>query len=171
MKQTITLLVSIAILLIAISLSNSTAARAARYDVQVRGELSTEIANKAFEDACKILEETTEYVCDPKLAPAAALSADLPEGNWGIYVAGGRVVYLNQKLVGPHFDVYAYGVLVHEMVHYISYWSGFGTTQCEDEALAWSVFNTYVRNQNRMDLLMKNWIRGYPKCQNPSSTR
>ena len=170
MKQTLTLLFAIAILLTIVSLATNTAS-AARYDVQVRGELSTEIATKAFLDACKVLEKTTDYRCKPGLTPAAALSAELAEGNWGIYVGGGRVVYINEKLVGPHFDVYAYGVLVHEMVHYISYWSGFGTTNCEDEALAWKVFNSYVRNQNRVDLLMKNWIRGYPRCQTPSSTQ
>lgn len=154
----------------AVLVTGASSTLAARYDIQVRGEIPVEMMDKAFNDACLVLEHTTEYKCKKDLPPPAGLSADLREGTWGIYVQGGRVVYLNRFLIGPHFDAYAYGVLVHEIVHYISFWSEFGTTQCGDEALAWSVFNEYMVQIGRIDLVNDAWKQGYPQCQTQSTT-
>lgn len=55
-------------------------------------------------------------------------------------------------------------VLIHEMTHYIR-WHLDGLKGCESEAAAWDVYNAYVIDKGRLDLVRENWTESYPRCQ------
>lgn len=90
----------------------------------------------------------------------------------GFYPMGSRVVFVsNGCLLGTADQTKCEAVLVHELVHYVLWFKGNVKDACESEARAWDVYNAYVMDRKRLDLVRENWQESYPQCaKSPSSS-
>ncbi len=90
----------------------------------------------------------------------------------GLYYTGGRVVFLTSDCLSRVADtVKCEAILVHELSHYIAWYVMGLRDMCASEALAWDVFNAYVMERKRLDLVVENWSERYPQCaKSPNSS-
>lgn len=89
----------------------------------------------------------------------------------GLYHFRTRLVHMTDECLSRVADqTLCAAVLVHELTHYILDWDAGITENCESERIAWRVFNEYVEDQGRKDLLVADWRARYPQCANPTST-
>lgn len=126
-----------------------------------------DIFNEAWDIACAI----SEYSCDGVDAPEVKLM-------WHHAYLGGfngdGTVHIN--LFFPRTRLALMSTTIHEMLHYISYWSGpynDYTSQrdiCDSENYSYTKVNEWLETINRADLQIHNWWedqpghRGYWKC-------
>ncbi len=83
----------------------------------------------------------------------------------GMYPLGTNVILLTAECTGRLADkTKCDGIVVHELVHYLTYLVYPKITSCQSEALAWDAFNAYVIDVKRYDLTRKDWIKDYPQC-------
>ncbi len=91
----------------------------------------------------------------------------------GLYHARTRLVHMSNECLSRVADqTLCAGVLIHELVHYILDWTTDVTVEndrCESERIAWRVYNEYVEDQGRKDLVVADWTARYPQCANPTS--
>lgn len=78
-------------------------------------------------------------------------------------------IWLDVGFLDPHaHDVYQYGTIVHEMVHYIDYEYLYFDDElfdvCESESRAWRVENAYFTALGKYELANWNWREDYPHC-------
>ncbi len=92
----------------------------------------------------------------------------------GLYHGKTRLVHMTTECLSRVADqTKCAGILIHELVHYILDWTTDVTVagdRCESERIAWRVYNEYVTDQGREDLVNPDWKRGYPHCASPTST-
>lgn len=121
--------------------------------------------NVALQDACLLLS------ADCKGLEAPTLIFDNTGSAQGFYIHGSRVVFLSSAcLTGVADVVKCEAILVHELAHYILWFVRGVKVPCESEALAWDVYNAYVMQKNRLDLVRVNWKESYPQCAKSPST-
>lgn len=83
----------------------------------------------------------------------------------GFYHFQTRVVFITEDCLTPVADqVKCSAIVIHEMTHYIIDWNEGVSAACESEARAWDVYNAYVIDKGRLDLVRENWKESYPKC-------
>jgi hypothetical protein len=83
----------------------------------------------------------------------------------GFYHFNTRVVFVTDECLGRVADkVKCSAIVLHEMTHYIVDWNEGIEDACESEGRAWDVYNAYVMEQKRYDLVRENWQESYPKC-------
>lgn len=83
----------------------------------------------------------------------------------GMHFMGTRLVFLTKDCLSAVADtVKCEAVLVHELAHYIAYYAMGVKENCKSEALAWDVYNAYVMDRKRLDLVVENWKERYPQC-------
>jgi hypothetical protein len=91
----------------------------------------------------------------------------------GLYHHRTRLIHMSNECLSRVADqTKCAGILVHELAHYILDWTT-NIKGCESERIAWRVYNEYVVDQGRKDLLVDNWIERYPQCaksQNDSTS-
>lgn len=89
----------------------------------------------------------------------------------GLYHFRTRLVHMTNGCLSRVADqTLCAAVLVHELTHYILDWDVGLTENCESERIAWRVFNEYVEDQGRKDLLVADWTKRYPRCAKSPST-
>jgi hypothetical protein len=116
--------------------------------------------------ACEYLPEAKD--CS-KLENPSILFADLGR-PLGLYHYRTRLVHITENCLENVSDqTLCAAVLVHEMAHYILDWTA-DIQGCESERIAWRVYNEYVEDQGRKDLLVADWRARYPQCANQTST-
>ena len=122
---------------------------------------SPTLAEMAWKDAC----ELSRYDCRGLRAPDV-LRTDLHDGALGFYYSSMGVVYLRKE--ADLNDVLWYGVLVHEMVHYLQYeradFPRNAHGACLQEEEAFQVYDEIVEKLGRPDLKRPKWYRSYPSC-------
>lgn len=135
-------------------------------------------ANEAFVQqrymiACRLSELNCSGVFKPTVF-AAPTGSEL-----GWYWWGTNVVFVTERCLLDVADQHKCdAVIVHEIVHYLYYEANKGKVpsqelNCKSEALAWDVYNAYVLEIGRADLVRLDWVRSYPQCaqfQNSSTS-
>lgn len=87
----------------------------------------------------------------------------------GYYYFNTHTVFVTEECLNRMADsTKCEGVLIHEMTHYIADHVDGISGQCESEARAWDVYNAYVMDKGRLDLVRENWLESYPQCANPT---
>lgn len=131
------------------------------YALEITAEISQSEVSEAMTAACLLLRG--EIPC-PRSLPVA-FAAELPPGTFGLY-ARGNAVFISNHLWNPQWGVFGKAVLVHELVHYMIQKAGLSKklTGCQNEGIAWAVYNRYVVAEGRPDLANENWQAGYPQC-------
>jgi len=88
----------------------------------------------------------------------------------GTYHYRTRLVHMTDECLSRVSDqAKCKAVLVHEIVHYIVDWTA-DIRGCESERIAWRVYNEYVVDQGRDDLVVADWIKRYPECASQTLT-
>lgn len=89
----------------------------------------------------------------------------------GYYYFGTYTVFVTEEcLTGRTSDqTKCEGILLHEMTHYIMDHAHGVVESCASEQHAWDVYNAYVLNKKRYDLVRENWQESYPKCAKSQS--
>jgi hypothetical protein len=83
----------------------------------------------------------------------------------GYYYFDTSVVFITEDCLVPVADkVKCMAVVIHEMTHYIADHNEGVQESCPSEERAWDVYNAYVLEQKRYDLVRENWKESYPKC-------
>jgi hypothetical protein len=116
---------------------------------------------KHFQIACALLEEPACTTMEP---PSILFTNTNPA--LGYYQFGTRVVMVTRECLSSVADQgFCSSIVVHEMIHYILYFSGkFQDDPCGSEAVAWTLVNAWVREIGRPDLADDNWRLMYPRC-------
>jgi hypothetical protein len=89
----------------------------------------------------------------------------------GWHYWGTNVVFVTDRCLLDVADQHKCdAVLVHEIVHYLYSEAHKGelptvAVNCKSEALAWDVYNAYVQEIGRADLVRLDWVRSYPQCE------
>lgn len=143
----------------ALLLSLLAASQLASGAATVYGQINRQEVEWALSIACAVLDDT--YDCPSRVPVALAAEMD---GYWGLYYSGTDIVWINEKLVGPHWDTFAKQVLIHELAHYIVDVNEPGTSKCDSEAAARRAGNAYAASNNRGDLTDYHWQERY-KCE------
>lgn len=126
----------------------------------------------SIEAACIILSELVDDFECPEVLPRTPtiLFTDMDSNTYGLYYLGYTSVYINVRMV-PKWGVFGQGVVVHELVHFLTYWHiDPDMSSCDSEDLAWKAFNSYVEQVGRPDLINLDWKKGYPLCQTNLTT-
>lgn len=114
--------------------------------------------NVHMQDACLL----GGFDCTGLEAPTLIFDETAPV--IGYYPLGTRTVFVSSQCLTSVADVTkCEAVLVHELVHYILYMQGH-RDRCDSEAQAWDVYNAYVMERKRLDLVRENWQESYPQC-------
>lgn len=83
----------------------------------------------------------------------------------GLYHFHTRLIHMSQECLNRVADqTLCAAILVHEMTHYLLDWGAGIRENCESERIAWRVFNEYVTDQGREDLVVADWTKRYPRC-------
>jgi hypothetical protein len=83
----------------------------------------------------------------------------------GYYYFGTTTVFVTEECFVRTADrTRCEGVLLHEMTHYIMEYTAGVVESCASEQHAWDVYNAYVMNKKRLDLVRENWRESYPLC-------
>ena len=121
--------------------------------------------NVHMQDACLLLG------ADCKGLETPTLIFDELGRPLGFHILGTRLVFVTQDCLSRMADlVKCEAVLVHELAHYVAYYAMGVRESCESEALAWDVYNAYVMDRKRLDLVVENWKERYPQCAKSPST-
>ena len=128
----------------------------------IRAAAPDDIANQYFQIACELSKLDCTGISAPLL-----LAIDTPPGLMGFHYYGTNTVYVTDRCFLDVADkTKCDGVIIHEMVHYIASERGmFQDDSCANEALAWKVFNLFVLDRGREDLVRGNWRESYPQCR------
>lgn len=124
--------------------------------------------NVALQDACLLLSADCKGLEAPTL-----IFDDTGNNAHGFYVRGSRTIFISSVcLNGMSDQVKCEAVIAHELAHYILWFARGITDHCESEALAWDVYNAFVMQKKRLDLVRENWKESYPQCvkSQPPST-
>lgn len=116
--------------------------------------------------ACRL----SKLNCSGVFAPVVFAA---PTGSvQGWYYWATNVVFVTDRCLMDVADQHKCdAIVVHEIVHYLFWAANKDKTpdiklSCESEALAWDVYNAYVLEIGRADLVRKDWVRSYPQCTN-----
>lgn len=128
----------------------------------ISGTAPESISQDYFDKAC----EYSKLDCTGLKAPLL-LAIDTPPGLMGFHYYGTKTVYVTDRCFLDVADrTKCDAVVIHEMVHYIASELGkFKDAPCSNEAMAWAVFNLYVLDKDRADLVNGDWRRAYPQCR------
>jgi len=90
----------------------------------------------------------------------------------GYYYFGTDVVFITLDCAtSPVADeTKCAAVLIHEMTHYIQSKVHGVNENCASEEIAWDVYNAYVMDKGRLDLVRENWREAYPRCAKSQNT-
>ena len=129
------------------------------------------LEREAFKDACRL----TSTSCEGLEVPIVLYESLIEDfGFAGTYQPWyGPVVWLDHiysdALRGPSWGLHAYGIVVHEMVHYIdltvngySPWTA--ERACASEGMAYNAANTLMIEQGHPELASWNWREYYDHC-------
>lgn len=101
--------------------------------------------------------------CGDLKAPMVIFKDTYP--SLGYYYWDTEVVFITEDCLVPvSDDVKCAAILAHEMTHYILDHNEGITDQCASEERAWDVYNAFVMDRGRLDLVRLNWQESYPKC-------
>ena len=128
-------------------------------------ELPQEKTHALWSAAC----EVPRYSCEDLEPPEVVFKKIEAPYVWGYYIPGSRAVVMNDRFVSelPQ-GVFFEGVVVHEMLHYLAFWSAdfeIILDKCRDEGQAWLAYNVYVTSQDREDLINWYWQEAYEGCR------
>ena len=120
--------------------------------------------------ACRL----SELNCSGVFAPVVMAVPTGDELGWHYW--GTNIVFVSDRcLIDVADQMKCDAVVVHEIVHYLFWAANKDKTpsvelSCASEALAWDVYNAYVQEIGRADLVRLDWVRSYPQCANLTST-
>jgi hypothetical protein len=120
---------------------------------------------KYFALACKYVE------CGDLEAPMVIFKDTAPA--LGYYHLGTHVVFIAKDCLYSQVadQTMCEAVLIHEMVHYIESQARGLNDACASETIAWDVYNAYVIDKKRYDLVREDWVRSYSQCvKSPSNS-
>ena len=107
--------------------------------------------------ACKYSE------CGDLEAPMVVFDEMFP--MLGFYHFNTRVVFVTSECLSRVADqVKCSAIVLHEITHYIVDYNEGIEENCASEARAWDVYNAFVIDKGRLDLVRENWQESYPQC-------
>ena len=91
----------------------------------------------------------------------------------GYYYFGTHTVFVTEDcFVRTADQTKCEAILIHEMTHYIVDHNEGIRDNCASESRAWDVYNAYVMDAGRLDLVRPNWQESYPLCaKSPAPSR
>jgi hypothetical protein len=119
--------------------------------------------------ACRLSELNCSGVFKPVVF-AVPTGSELGWHYWGT-----NVVFVTDRCLLDVADQHKCdAVIIHEIVHYLYSEAHKGElptveVNCKSEALAWDVYNAYVQEIGRADLVRTDWVRSYPQCAKSQS--
>jgi len=125
----------------------------------ITGQMNYEAAEKYLNVAC-------EYAGGECPSVPIVYATPMEKKYWGRYYIGTNIIMINDQCIKLDFDQdFCRGIILHEMIHYVTTTQGRMPDECLNEQFAWAVYNRYEQKIGRYDLVRLNWRDSYPQCQ------